>query len=601
MPISGLVLIRSKLLAPSPAGLLHRPQVCEAIARGLECKLTLVSAPAGYGKTSALVDFAQHSPTPVCWYTTDERDRDMGVFIAYLAGAIGEQFPGFDKRVQAALDSLSGDLFHDPTGAVGALVNEILEIDTPFAIVMDNYEALDGASNIQTFVHRLIEVLPSNCHLMLGSRALPDVPITRLVAKRQLVGLTAQDLRFSPQEIRDLLQLSQIKASESQAEAIAANSEGWITGVLLLADLLRDEAEAVLLDAEKATAETYNYLAGEVLNLQPPDIQHFLRTSAVLREMSPQLCREVLQIKEPHNLLTEVEQRNLFITRFGRGGAATYRYHNLFRDLLHEQLRQHDPAHYAELHLRAAKQFEQDNDVDETVYHYLAAESYPDAIVLMERVAMEWFTRGRVEALLRWAEALPEEVKAQAPRLSLYQSRALTDRYAYEQARQALAHAEAGFAVREDTTHSALVHDQRAALALLEGRYEDAITEAQTALEMLSQDEVANGQGRSGLSGEPTSGWVALPRESPRCRTRWRYSGGLATPTWWSICCRTWYPPLLPRDVLDEAAACLNEALAIGRRLGAPTLLAGVLEQLGLPSLCSWGIPGNRWLCTKRD
>ncbi|MBU0704708.1 MAG: hypothetical protein KKC18_12675, partial [Chloroflexi bacterium] len=408
MPMSGFTLIRSKLLAPSPAGLLHRPQVCETITRGLECKLTLVSAPAGYGKTSALVDFARHSPTPVCWYTTDERDRDMAVFIAYLAGAIGEQFPGFDKHVQATLDSLSGDLFHDPTSAVGALVNEILEIDTPFAIVMDNYEALDGASNIQTFVHRLIEVLPSNCHLMLGSRALPDVPITRLVAKRQLVGLTVQDLRFSPQEIRDLLQLSQIEASESQAEAIAANSEGWITGVLLLADLLRDEAKAVLLDAEKATAETYNYLAGEVLSLQPPDIQHFLRTSAVLREMSPQLCREVLQIKEPYNLLTEVERRNLFITRFGRGGAATYRYHNLFRDLLHEQLRQHDPTHYAELHLRAAKQFEQDNDVDETVYHYLAAESYPDAIVLMERVAMEWFTRGRVEALLRWAEALPE-------------------------------------------------------------------------------------------------------------------------------------------------------------------------------------------------
>lgn len=138
MSISGFTLIRSKLLLPSQTNLLHRPRMCDLIARGLERKLTLVSAPAGYGKTSALVDFAQHTPTRVCWYTADERDRDLSVFIAYLVGAIDEQFPGFAERLHSTLDSLSGNLFHDPTGAVGALVNEMLEIDTSFAIVMDN-------------------------------------------------------------------------------------------------------------------------------------------------------------------------------------------------------------------------------------------------------------------------------------------------------------------------------------------------------------------------------------------------------------------------------------------------------------------------------
>jgi len=403
-------LIRSKLLVPSLAGLLHRPRVCRAIERGIECKLTLVSAPAGYGKTSALVDFAQHSPIPVCWYTADERDRDLGAFVEYLVGAISERFPGFGKRARAALASPAGDFFHDPTAVVGELVNKMLEIDTPFVVVVDNYEALDGAFGIRTFVHRLLEVLPFNCHLMLGSRALPDVPVTRLVAKRQLVGLKDRDLRFDPQEIRDLLQLSQIEVSGAQAEAIAANSEGWITGVLLLADMLRDEARATLFGVGRVTAETYDYLAKEVLSRQPPDVQHFLRTSAVLREMSSRLCSEVLQIGGARALLAEIERRNLFVTRFGRGAAATYRYHNLFRDFLHEQLRQRDPARCAELHLRAAKRFERDNDVEEAVYHHLAAEDYPDATALMERVAIEWFTRGRVETLLRWAEALPEEV-----------------------------------------------------------------------------------------------------------------------------------------------------------------------------------------------
>jgi ATP/maltotriose-dependent transcriptional regulator MalT len=337
LPVSELVLIRSKLLVPSPAGLLHRPRVCQGIEQGLECKLTLVSAPAGYGKTSALVDFAQHSPVPVCWYTADERDRDVGVFVAYLVGAVGERFPGFGERVRETLDSPTGDLGRDQSGMVGALVNEMIEINAPFVVVVDNYDAVDGAFGIRTFVHRLLEVLPADCHLMLGGRTLPDVPVARLVAKRQLVGLTAENLRFTPQEIRQLLQQSQIEVTKAQAEAITSRSEGWITGVLLLADLLREEAGAALLDKEGATAETYTYLAGEILNRQPPDVQHFLRTSAVLREMSSRLCREVLKIGGARALLAEVERRNLFVTRFGSGGRATYRYHNLFRDFLHEQ------------------------------------------------------------------------------------------------------------------------------------------------------------------------------------------------------------------------------------------------------------------------
>ncbi len=582
MPVSKFTLVRSKLLAPSPAGLLHRPRVCQTIEQGLECKLTLVSAPAGYGKTSALVDFAQRSPVPVCWYTADERDRDLGVFIEYLVGAIGERFPGFGKHTRAALASRTDDLFHDPTGVVGELANEMLEIDTPFVVVVDNYEALDGAFGIRTFVHRLLEVLPSNCHLMLGSRALPDVPVTRLVAKRQLVGLAAQDMRFGSQEIRDLLQLSQIKVSETQAQAMAADSEGWITGVLLLADLLRKEAKTALLDVEKATAETYAYLAEEVLNRQPPDVQHFLRTSAVLREMSLRLCREVLQIGEPRALLAELERRNLFVTRFGRGGAATYRYHNLFRDFLHTQLRQHDPARYVELHRRAAKRFERDNDVEETVYHYLSAEEYPQATALMERVAMEWFTRGRVETLLRWAQELPEEAKAQAPRLSLFQSKALTDRYDYAGARQALAHAEAGFvAGADDVAFLAKMHNQRAMLELLQGRHEDAIAEAETALEMLGQDEVLERAGAQRHIGRAYVGLGRLTEGISELQEALALYRQLGSPYNVITLLQDLGTALVDLGHFDKAITYVNEALSIGRRLGAPTQLAGVLNNLG--------------------
>ena len=149
MPISGFSLVRSKSMMPSPAGLLHRPRVCQAIERGLDGKLTIVSAPAGYGKTSALVDFAQNSPVPVCWYTADERDRDLGTFIEYLIGGIREQFPGFGGHTQETLNSQYSTLLRDSTGVVGDLTNEMLEIDTPFVVVVDNYEAVEGASGIR--------------------------------------------------------------------------------------------------------------------------------------------------------------------------------------------------------------------------------------------------------------------------------------------------------------------------------------------------------------------------------------------------------------------------------------------------------------------
>lgn len=580
MTVPRVTLVRSKLLVPSTTGLLHRPRVYQTLQRGLECSLTLVSAPAGYGKTSSLVDFAQHSPIPVCWYTADERDRDLGMFLEYLIAAIRERFPGFGRRTRTALAS-AGDLFQDSAGVIAELANEILEVDTPFVVVIDNYEAVDGAFGLRTFIYRLLEVLPYNCHLMIGSRALPDVPVTRLVARRQLVGVAGQDLRFSPDEVRDLLRLSEIEVSEEQAEAIAADAEGWITGILLLADLLRGQAGKVLQRAGRATAETYEYLAREVLSRQPPDIQHFLRTSAVLREMSVRLCRQVLGMAEPRALLAEIERRNLFVTRFGRGAAATYRYHNLFREFLHQRLRQQEPARHTELHLRAAEQFEEENDVEEAVYHYLAAEAYSHATVLMERVAMEWFARGRVETLMHWTEQLPEEVRAQAPRLCLYQSKVLTDRYDYEGARHALAHAEAGFAAQADAVPLAKVHTQRATLLLFEGRYEDAIAEAETALGMLGEEEVVERARARRLIGRAHVGLGRLTDGITHLQDALALFRQVVSPYDTVNLLQDLTLAFTNQGRLEEAAACLNEALAIGRRLGTPTLLAGVLNNLG--------------------
>jgi LuxR family maltose regulon positive regulatory protein len=580
--IPGFSLVRSKLLVPRPAGLLHRPRVCQTIGRGLDCKLTLISAPAGYGKTSALVDFALHTPTPVCWYTADERDRDFGLFVEYLVGAIGEQFPGFGELTGSMLASLSGDLPSSSIGVAESLANEILDLDGPLVVAIDNYEVLSGASGIRAFIRRLLEILPQNCHLMMASRVLPDVPVTRLVAGRQLVGLADRDLRFSSQEIQELLQLSQLQVSEAQVETITASAEGWITGILLLLDLLREDVQGGLLDAGGATAETYGYLATEVLDRQPPDVQHFLCTSAVLHEMSVPLCREVLQIREPNDLLAEVERRNLFITRFGEGAGTTFRYHNLFRDFLHRRLRQRDPAHCAELHLRAAAWFDEANDVEEAVYHYLAAEAYPEATALMERVAREWFVRGRVETLLDWARELPDSAKSQAPRLLLYQSTVLTDRYDFDGARRALAYAEDGFsACEERVANLARIHSQRALLELFEGRYEKAIEDAQIALEALSPEDAIEKVHAQRYIGKAYVGLGRLDEGIARLEGALALYREIGSPYDIVNSLQDLGGGLVALGRLDEAALCFSEALAIVRRLGAAVPMAITLNNLG--------------------
>jgi LuxR family maltose regulon positive regulatory protein len=518
----------------------------------------------------------------VCWYTADERERDIGLFVEYLIGAIDEQFPGFGEQTEATVASLSGGPAAGAVGVAEELANDILRLNTPLVLVLDNFESLVGTLGIRGLVRRLIEILPPNCHMMIGSRVLPDIPITHLVAKRQLVGLASHDLRFTAEEIRGLLAISQIEVSEAQAQAITANSEGWITGVLLLADLLRENVQVDVFSAGRATAETYGYLAAEVLDRQPPDLQHFLTTASALREMTVPLCREVLQIAEPEGLLAEIERRNLFVTRFGSGAGATFRYHNLFRGFLHRQLQERDPAAYNSIHLRAAAWFDQANDVEETVYHYLAAEDYAKATALMERVAGEWFVRGRVETLLRWGGEIPESAKPQAPRLLLYQARVLTDRYVFDGARQATDHAEAGFAARgARVADLAEIHNLRAVSELFQGHYEEAIVEAQMALEMVEDEDAIErvnaqryiGKAYVGL-GRPEEG-VAILREALESYRR------IGSPYAIVNSLQDIGAALGDMGHLDDAGICLSEALAIVRRLGASAPLAMALNNLG--------------------
>jgi LuxR family maltose regulon positive regulatory protein len=575
------LLIRSKLIVPHVAGLLHRPRVYEAIALGLERKLTLITAPAGYGKTSALVDFTQRCPIPVCWYTVDERDRDWHGFASYLAGSLVERFPESGGRTQEALAFKPESALRDPEVVAVELANDLVALGSPLAMVVDNYESVEGMSGIRVFIHRLLEILPSNCHLFIGSRVLPDVPVARLVVGRQLVGLKAADLCFDTGEIRDLLKLAGLGLAEEQVEVIAAASEGWITSVLLLAGLLSENRGKELLREGEAAAGAYEYLATEVLERQPPPVRRFLLESSVLREMTVPVCREALGVGNPRALLGEVERRNLFVTRYGEGGGATYRYHNLFRDFLERRLREREPDRHTALNLQAAAWFERSERVDEAVYHYLGGEAHEEAIALMERVTGECFLRGRGETLLDWANMLPDHLRVEAPRLLLYQGKVLTDRNDLSGALQALLVAESGFKIRKDASHLAKVYDQRGTLALHAGRYDEALEAAEAALKLLGPDETLERAAAERLAGNAGVGLGCVDEGLARLRRALDLAREAGNPYNVTIFLQDISHVLNTRGQFEESVQCLGEALAIARELGASILLAGVLNNLG--------------------
>jgi ATP/maltotriose-dependent transcriptional regulator MalT/DNA-binding SARP family transcriptional activator len=379
-----------------------------------------------------------------------------------------------------------------------------------------------------------------------------------------------------------LLGRSGIDVTESQAALVAENAEGWITGVLLVLDLLRQDTPAAWVETGKATAQTYGYLASEVLGRQPREVQRFLLSSSVLREMSAWLCREALGIDGSSSHLARAERRNLFLTRFGDDAGATYRFHNLFRDFLQDRLRGSDPGRFAELHRRAGAWFEHVDDVDEAVYHFLMAETYAQATALMERASLEWFTRGRSETLLGWARSLPAMHRSHAPWLSLCESRVLTDRYDYSGAREALSHAESGFCASGDRSRVAKVHNQRAALDLLEGHLENALSEAAAALTLLDPGDLterAHALRHTGVAhvraGRFSNGVSCLERSLGLFRD-------VASP--YDIVCvlQDLTFAFASHGRLDRAAVYLGEALPIARQLGSPSLLAGVINNLGM-------------------
>ncbi len=460
----------TKLIVPKRTGqVLHRQRLLDFLHEYLDRKLLLVSASAGYGKTTLLVDFAHDTEFPTCWYTLDTADRDPRVFLGYLLASLQRRFPNFGGR--------TGALLQDPAQArdldtiVGALVTEIQEeIAQYFVLVLDDYHLVDTSEPVNRLLDNLLNYLPENAHIVLASRTLPtQLTLTRLAARLQVAGLGVNDLRFHADEIRALMQQNyRLDITEAVAHRLAEQSEGWIAGIVLTTPLLWQGLFEDWVKASGPGNQLFEYLATEVLAQQPEPLQGFLLGTSVLEPLNAALCNDLLGITDAQEQLQTLEARNLFITRVE--GEEWYRYHHLFREFLQTRLRRVNAPRLRELHQRAAGMFERLGFQNEAVEHWIEGEDYDRAVRLIQDSAEALFDQGRWATLARWIDALPASVVEANPDLLLRRGKVYGETGDLAHAQTTLEQARLEFERRGENRNAARALVEQAVIARFQGQ-----------------------------------------------------------------------------------------------------------------------------------
>ncbi|MBE0698466.1 MAG: hypothetical protein IH586_16235, partial [Anaerolineaceae bacterium] len=322
---------RTKLKVPRRRSeILSRPRLLELLDELLDYRLIILAAPAGYGKTSLLVDYAEKHLYPFCWYSLDAHDKeDPRRFFAHFISAIGEngKFKNFGKTSLSALESMSQDNIN-LDGLISLVINDIYEnITEHFVLVLDDYHLVEEQKDIRYFINRFIQDVGENCHLILASRILLDLPdMTLMVARSQVGGLSYEELTFLPDEIQGLMKNNyDIVLSDAEAADLANETEGWVTGLLLSTQVQGKAYANRLRVARVSGVGLYEYMAQQILEQQPENFQAFLLRTSLLDEFDEDLCEEVigkaLGIAEDwRTLMREVPKRILFVIPVGEDG-----------------------------------------------------------------------------------------------------------------------------------------------------------------------------------------------------------------------------------------------------------------------------------------
>ena len=410
--------VAAKIHVPrSGRELVPRPRLMERVNAGLRCRLTLISAPAGFGKTTLASEWVAACGRPAAWLSLDEGDNDPARFLFYLLAALGTISPSIREAASPALQSPRPQ----PTESIlAALLDEIAGVTDDFLLVLDDYHLIDAAP-VDTALTFVLDHLPPRMHLAIVTREDPDLPLARLRARGQLAELRAADLRFSPDEAAEFLNSTMcLDLSAGDVAALEARTEGWIAGLHLAAISLqgRDDPGDFIRSFSGSNSFVMDFLIEEVLRRQPRAVQEFLVQTSILDRLSGPLCDAVLRSPAApgQETLEHLERANLFLVPLD-SDRRWYRYHHLFRDLLRQQRGRFTTPNAAELHTRASRWYEDNGMEIEAFRHAVAANDLDRAELLVEGNGKPLYFRGAIAVVLQWLESLPADALDARPSL----------------------------------------------------------------------------------------------------------------------------------------------------------------------------------------
>ncbi|HEX3048834.1 MAG TPA: tetratricopeptide repeat protein [Bacillota bacterium] len=395
-------------------GIIERPRLIQLLSENPNRKLTLLSAPAGYGKSVLALQFVQAIPKPLVWYQLDGFDNDPAVFIQYLVVGIGRHYPEFG---QEALNLIGqGNITTQIRLLVTSLINNLAKqtADRGLVLVIDDYHVV-----IETTIHdllqQILEHLPPGIQVVIASRTVLPISLSRLKVAGELLAVGAEELRFTNWEIADFLTRKHKDHTEQMIAVLEDQTGGWPAALQLLSNSSLGIQGAL---PYQQTQDIYDYLATEVLENQPVDIREFLFASAVLEIVTPEYCDLLLGRNDSEQIINRLDKQQLFMSPLD-GGSKTYRYHHLFREFLLERL----GSKRLLLWRQVGKIAWQRGELDTAVEYLMMTGINEELISLLKEACQQAFYRGRWQTVNRWLKLFPEDQIVNNGWLSLFQAR----------------------------------------------------------------------------------------------------------------------------------------------------------------------------------
>jgi LuxR family maltose regulon positive regulatory protein len=586
----------TKLYIPRPrANVVPRPRLIERLNDSLHGSLSLISAPAGFGKTTVVSEWVAGCGRPTAWLSLDDGDNDPARFLLHLVAALQTVAPEIGEGAVSALQSSRPP----PSDVVlTVLLNEIASLPNRFVLVLDDYHVIDSEP-VDVALTFVIEHLPPPMHLIIATRQDPQLPLARLRSRAQMTELRAADLRFTASEAAEFLnQVMGLALSADDVAALEDRTEGWIAGLQLAALSMQGHRNVSGFIRAFAGDNRYivDYLVDEVLQRQPEDVRGFLLQTSILDRLHGPLCNALTGQEDGSARLASLERGNFFVVPLDEQ-RHWYRYHHLFADVLSAHLLAEQPEQVPILHRRASEWYEQNGSTADAVRHALAAEDFERAADLVE-MAIPALLQSRQEVtVLGWLRTLPDRVVQVRPVLSVMYAATLTVNGQFEGVEKRLRDAERWLDTMVDRSEMVVLHEEefrrlpgsialyRAAQALNLGDVAGTVGHAQQARDFASEDDQLLRGSAAGLLGLAfwTNGDLEPGyRMYAECRTLIQRAGNLSDVLGCTIALAD---IRITQGRLREAKSTYEQALQRATEQGEPVLRGTADMHVGLSEL----------------